>query len=120
MSTDAKCRLASAAFATLLILSVFWPSPVVGVNQLCCNAHLSIDELSFLGREAPSWDVIFWCIVGVLALALLQDVRGLRSVATEFRATRVRLGVRTAIALAVSALIACAMSLFVAARPTAF
>jgi membrane-associated phospholipid phosphatase len=120
MSTDAKCRLASAAFAAMLILSVFWPSPVVGVNQICCNANLSVDDLSFLGREAPSWDVVFWCIAGVLALAILQDVREFRSVASEFRATRVSLGVRPAIALAGSALIVAALWIFVDAPATAF
>ena len=54
MSIDGKRRLASAGFIALLILSVFWPSPVVSVNRLCCNASLSVDELSFLGREAPA------------------------------------------------------------------
>jgi len=120
MSTDAKCRLASAAFAALLILSVFWPSPVVGVNQLCCNAHLSVDDLSFLGREAPSWDVMFWFIAGVLALAILQDVREVRSVAAEFRETRFHLGARTAIALAASALIVAGLWIFVDAPATTF
>ena len=120
MSTDVKCRLASAAFATLLILSVFWPSPVVGVNQICCNAHLSIDELSFLGREAPSWDAVFWCIAGVLALAMLQDVREVRAVASEFRATRVHFGARAAVAFVVSALVVAGMWIAVDARATAF
>jgi undecaprenyl-diphosphatase len=119
MSTDAKCRLASAAFATLLILSVFWPSPVVGINQICCNAHLSVDELSFLGREAPSWDAMFWCVAGLLALSMLQDVRELRPVAVEFRATRPRIGARTAIALVISAIIVAGMWMFVDARGTA-
>lgn len=120
MSTDAKCRLASAAFATLLILSVFWPSPVVGINQICCNAHLSVDELSFLGREAPSWDAVFWCIAGLLALAMLQDVSEVRPVATEFRATRPRIGARTAIALVVSAIVVGAVWMLVDARATAW
>ena len=120
MSTDAKCRLASAAFAALLILSVFWPSPVVGVNQLCCDARLSIDDLSFLGRESPSWDVVFWCIAGVLALAVLQDVREMRPVAAEFRATRVRLGIRTAVALVASAVLVASLWMFVDERATAF
>ena len=120
MSTDAKCRLASAAFAALLILSVFWPSPVVGVNQLCCDVHLSVDDLSFLGREAPSWDVVFWFIAGVLALAILQDVHEFRSVATEFRGTRFILGVRTAIAVGASALLVAGLWIFIDAPATAF
>jgi membrane-associated phospholipid phosphatase len=72
MSTDAKRRYASAAFITLLILSVFWPSPIVSSNHLWFGQDLSIDELSFLGREAPSWDVVFWCLAGLLALAIVQ------------------------------------------------
>ena len=68
MSIDVKRRLASTAFVILLLLSVVWPSPIVGVNRLCCNAPLAIDELSFLGREAPSWDVVFWCICGLLRI----------------------------------------------------
>lgn len=73
MSTDAKRRYASAAFVTLLILSVFWPSPVVSSNQLWFGRDLAVDELSFLGREAPSWDVVFWCLAGLLALAIVQS-----------------------------------------------
>src|ERR1051325_5729924 len=71
MSIDAKRRNAAAAFVALLILSVWWPSPVVSINRLCCNATLGVDELSFLGREAPSWDVAFWCLAGFLLIALL-------------------------------------------------
>ena len=73
MSTDAKRRYAAAAFLTLLTLSVFWPSPVVSSNRLWFGIPLTVDELSFLGREAPSWDVIFWCLAGVLAIAIIQS-----------------------------------------------
>ena len=73
MSIDAKRRYAAAAFLTLLLLSVFWPSPVVSVNQLWINEDLDVDHLSFLGREAPSWDVVFWCIAGIFLLILLQS-----------------------------------------------
>ena len=72
MSIDAKRRLAAAAFVALLLLSVFWPEPVVDVNRLCCHALLGVDDLSFLGREAPSWDVAFWCLAGLFALALMH------------------------------------------------
>ena len=72
MSIDAKRRLAAAAFVALLLLSVFWPEPIVDVNRLCCHALLGVDDLSFLGREAPSWDVAFWCIAGLFLLAMLQ------------------------------------------------
>ena len=73
MSIDAKRHIAAFAFVALLVLSVFWPSPVVSVNRLCCNAPLPVDELSFLGREAPAWDAIFWCLSGLLALAIWQS-----------------------------------------------
>lgn len=81
MSTDAKRHYAAAAFVTLLVLSVFWPSPVVSVNRLWVGERLTIDELSFLGREAPAWDVVFWCLAGLLLLVIVQtaeshDVRG--------------------------------------------
>ena len=72
MSIDAKRRLAAAVFLALLLLSVFWPEPVVDVNRLCCHAALGVDDLSFLGREAPRWDVIFWCLAGLFALALMH------------------------------------------------
>ena len=49
MSIDAKRRLAAAAFVALLILSVFWPEPVVDVNRLCCNAALGVDS----GQSTP-------------------------------------------------------------------
>src|SRR5207237_1211765 len=64
--------LAAASFIALLVLSVFWPEPVVDVNRLCCHALLGVDDLSFLGREAPSWDVAFWCLAGLFALALMH------------------------------------------------
>ena len=48
MSIADKRRYAAAAFIVLLTLSVFWPSPIVSVNRLCCNASIGIDELSFL------------------------------------------------------------------------
>ncbi len=73
MSTDAKRRYAAAAFVTLLILSVFWPSPVVSMNRLWINSALDVDDLSFLGREAPSWDVVFWFFAGLLLLIILQS-----------------------------------------------
>jgi len=99
MSIDAKRRLASAGFIALLILSVFWPSPIVAVNRLCCNAPLGIDELSFLGRESPAWDVVFWCISGLFALFLLQDARDYTAVGAEIRATRLRIRALTGIAI---------------------
>jgi len=72
MSIDAKRHSAAAAFVGLLILSVFWPAPIVVTNDVCCHAAVPVDDLSFLGREAPSYDVVFWCIAGLLAIAILQ------------------------------------------------
>ena len=77
MSTDIKRRYASAAFITLLVLSVFWPSPIVSSNRLWIGEQLDVDELSFLGREAPSWDVVFWCLAGLLLLLILQSADAL-------------------------------------------
>jgi len=76
MSIDDKRRYAAAAFVALLVLSVFWPSPVVSINRLSANRDLAVDELSFLGREPLSWDVVFWCIAGLLALAIIQTRSG--------------------------------------------
>ncbi len=73
VSRDARRRYAAAAFCTLLLLSVFWPSPVVSINRLWLDEDLEVDELSFLGREAPSWDVVFWCVAGVFLLVIVQS-----------------------------------------------
>src|SRR5690349_8379139 len=73
LPSSRKRRYASAAFVTLLILSVFWPSPVVSMNRLWIHGALDVDELSFLGREAPSWDVVFWFFAGLLLLMILQS-----------------------------------------------
>jgi membrane-associated phospholipid phosphatase len=66
-------HLAAAAFAALIALAVFWPAPVVALNDACCGARLPVDGLSFLGREAPSWDVAFWCIAGLFLITTLQS-----------------------------------------------
>src|SRR6187549_1010462 len=73
IAVEARRRYASAAFVALLILSVFWPSPIVSVNRLWLEREVAVDELSFLGREAPSWDVVFWCAAGVLLIAIVQS-----------------------------------------------
>src|SRR5437764_1045088 len=109
MSIDGKRRLAAAAFIALLALSVFWPGPAIEINQLCCHAHLAVDNLSFLGREAPAWDIAFWCIAGLILLALLQPSNvytpsDFREIWTLLRATRIRLRKTDAIAVVASAL----------------
>jgi membrane-associated phospholipid phosphatase len=72
MSIDGKRHTAAALFVALLILALFWPAPVVTVNDVCCHSQLPIDDLSFLGREAPSWDIVYWCVAGIFLIALLQ------------------------------------------------
>ena len=76
MSTDDKARYAAAGFVALLLLSLFWPAPIVSVNRLWLHRDLPVDELSFLGREQPSWDVVFWCIAGLFAIAVVQSGEG--------------------------------------------
>ena len=90
MSIESKRRYAAAAFCTLLILSVFWPSPVVSMNRLWINEPLDVDDLSFLGREAPSWDVVFWFFAGLLLLMILQSAESheYREALTQIRALR--------------------------------
>jgi membrane-associated phospholipid phosphatase len=99
MSIDAKPRLAAAGFIALLVLSVFWPSPIVSVNRLCCNAAIGIDELSFLGREAAVWDVAFWLIAGLFALSLIDLSADYREPWRILRALRVRIRASDTIAL---------------------
>lgn len=65
-------RRSSLGFVCLLTLSLIWPAPVVWLNQATFNLSISIDERSFLGREAPAWDVVFWGIAGVFALGLMH------------------------------------------------
>lgn len=88
MSTATKARYAAVAFIALLLLSVFWPSPVVSANQLLFHRHLDIDDLSFLGREAPSWDIAFWCIAGLFAIAIAQSAGAILDVRSELRGMR--------------------------------
>lgn len=90
MSPVAKRRYAAAAFVTLLLLSVFWPSPVVSMNQLWLHEDIDVDHLSFLGREAPSWDVVFWFFAGLLLLMILQSAEShdYREALVQIRALR--------------------------------
>jgi len=110
MSIDNKRRLAAAAFIALLALSVFWPSPAIAVNNVCCHAQLGVDDLSFLGREAPSWDIAFWFIAGLFALLILHPSTGYAAhdfaeAWTLVRATRLRMRWSDAIAAVSAAVI---------------
>lgn len=68
-----RTRLAfSAGFVLLLLLAVAWPAPVIWMNDRSVGAELAVDERSFLGREAPSWDILFWSIAGLYTIALLH------------------------------------------------
>src|SRR5581483_1164989 len=120
MSTVAKRNIASAIFIALLLLSVFWPSPVVSVKLKRNNAPLPVDELSFLGREAPSWDVVYWCLAGLFGIALLQQARDYAAVREEYRAVRVRAGWPVAAAAIVSAAAVALIWIFADAPVTAW
>jgi membrane-associated phospholipid phosphatase len=110
MSIEDKRRYASAAFVTLLILSVFWPSPVVSANRLWFGERIAVDDLSFLGREAPSWDVVFWFFAGILLLIIVQTAEaesgGVAAAVRSVRAIRFerRLWPRVAIGLIAGAI----------------
>jgi len=73
IAVETRRRYATLGFVVLLILSVLWPSPIVSTNQLWTKEPIAIDDLSFLGREAPSWDVVFWCLAGLLLIAIVQS-----------------------------------------------
>jgi undecaprenyl-diphosphatase len=79
-------RWAAYCFVALLALSVLWPAPVLWLNDATVNRPLSIDDQSFLGREAPSWDVVFWGVTGLFVLALLHGRLG--NVQLSWRALR--------------------------------
>jgi undecaprenyl-diphosphatase len=68
----AASAIAAAAFAALLALSVTWPAPVIAVNRALFDVPLDVSEVSFLGREAPRWDVVYWWIAGLALLVLLR------------------------------------------------
>jgi len=125
MSIDGKRHIAAAAFIVLLALSVFWPAPAISINQLCCHAHLTVDNLSFLGREAPAWDVAFWCIAGLFALVLLHP-NGIYKPSdfgeawTILRNTRVRLGRTDAMFVVCAAIITALVWRFADAPITAW
>jgi membrane-associated phospholipid phosphatase len=112
-------------FIALLALSVFWPAPAIDINQLCCHAHLTVDDLSFLGREAPAWDVAFWSIAGLFLLVLLQPsniykTSDFAEIWTLLRATRIRLRKTDALIAVVSAILVAIVWRFADAPITAW
>ncbi|HUO83862.1 MAG TPA: phosphatase PAP2 family protein [Thermoanaerobaculia bacterium] len=64
--------LVGFGFVVLLALALAWPAPVVLLNRWTFDLPLSIDQRSFLGREAPSWDVAYWMLAGMFALWLFD------------------------------------------------
>jgi membrane-associated phospholipid phosphatase len=84
---DSRLRVLSAVgMVVLLLLSVAWPMPVIWLNDRTIDAPLAINESSFLGREAPSWDLVFWAIAGLYALSLVHaGFANIRMAATELR-----------------------------------
>jgi PAP2 superfamily. len=124
MSIDDKRRIAAAAFIALLALSVFWPAPAIAINNVCCHAQLGVDDLSFLGREAPAWDVAFWCITGLFVLALLNPTghyawSDFGEAWARVRATRMRVGKLDAMAVACAAVVVALIWRFADAPMTA-
>lgn len=125
MSIDDKRRFAAAAFIALLALSVFWPEPAIGINNVCCHAPLAVDDSSFLGREAPAWDVVYWCIVGLFAIALLQQAgldvaHGFAAAWALVRGMRVRLRRTDAVAMVCAAIVVALVWHFADAPMTAW
>lgn len=59
-------------FCVLLGLAVIWPDPIRWVNDRWLDLPLRMDHRSFLGREAPEWDLAYWCIAGLFAIRLLH------------------------------------------------
>ena len=76
----------SSLFVFLLVLALFWPVPVLWLNELTVGAELNITSSSFLGREAPGWDVVYWGLVGLAVLALLHGrLENVRATWSEVR-----------------------------------
>lgn len=110
MSTRSKRHIAAAAFIVLLVAAIFWPRPALVINDVCCHATLTVDDDSFLGREAPSWDVLFWCIAGVVLIAVVQtaDSRDFAEPWRVARASRLHVPRKTVPFIVVSAILVAA------------
>lgn len=69
---DRGLALAGSGFIGLLILALFWPSPLLWMNEISVNAPLQLTESDFLGRGDSPWDVAFWAVAGLFALAVIH------------------------------------------------
>jgi len=65
-----------AAFYALLGLALVWPLPIVAINERWLDLPLSVDRDSFLGREAPAWDAVFWSVTGLFVIAMFHGRLG--------------------------------------------
>ncbi|MFA6956369.1 MAG: phosphatase PAP2 family protein [Thermoanaerobaculia bacterium] len=68
--------VAATLFIALLACSITWPDPVLAINRAFFNVPLDVNEVSFLGREAPRWDVVYWWIVGLALIGLVHGRTG--------------------------------------------
>src|SRR5512140_2447767 len=73
VGSDRSRAAVCAGFVVLLALSILWPAPLLWLNAVTFHAPLTIDDRSFLGRESPAADVLFWAIAGLYLFALLQS-----------------------------------------------
>lgn len=69
---DPGLALAGSGFIGLLILSMFWPAPLLWMNEVSVNAPLTLSEGDFLGRGDSPWDAAFWAVAGLFALAIIH------------------------------------------------
>lgn len=71
-SGDPGLARAGAGFIALLFLALFWPSPLLWMNSVSVNAPIALTESDFLGRGDSPWDIVFWGVAGVFALAIVH------------------------------------------------
>lgn len=69
---DRGLAVAGSGFIGLLVLALFWPSPLLWMNEVSFHAPLTLTESDFLGRGDSPWDVAFWAVAGLFALAIIH------------------------------------------------
>jgi len=69
---DPGLARAGLGFIALLILALYWPAPLLWMNAVSLNAPMTLTESDFLGRGDSPWDVAFWAVAGVFALAIVH------------------------------------------------